>query len=221
MTARNLACVLNNMRRDVSPEAIDAVLPQTQCGLCTYAGCMPYAEAIVNDNAAINLCPPGGVAGLQAIAKLVAEDASPFIAAMEKSAKLPLVAVIREAECIGCTKCIQACPVDAILGAGKLMHTVISAECTGCELCIAPCPVDCIDLLTLPERDEQERQKRADLARNRYQKHQKRLSEETIIAHQAIRKPLLDSHNQEKKAYIQQAIQRARLKKTALATSGS
>lgn len=126
---------------------IDAILPQTQCGLCGYKGCLPYAEALVNKKASINLCPPGGVEGLKKLGEILQQDPTPYISDMEKKAKSPLRAVIREAECIGCTKCIQACPVDAILGASKSMHTVISDECTGCELCITPCPVDCIDMV--------------------------------------------------------------------------
>ena len=126
---------------------IDALLPQTQCGKCGHAGCLPYAEEL-SHGGAINKCPPGGVATIQALAELLGR---PFLAldpthGIEQERR---VAFIREAECIGCTKCIQACPVDAIMGASKRMHTVISAECTGCDLCVAPCPVDCIDLLPL------------------------------------------------------------------------
>src|SRR3982750_1664194 len=131
----------------ISAEHIDAILPQTQCGLCTFNGCMPYAKALADHQAEINLCPPGGINGLLALAKLLEKDPTPFIAEMTLKTKPPSRAVIREAECIGCTKCIQACPVDAILGASKLMHTIIPALCTGCELCLPPCPVDCIALV--------------------------------------------------------------------------
>ncbi|RCV90851.1 electron transport complex subunit RsxB [Billgrantia montanilacus] len=127
-------------------DTIDDALPQTQCGKCGYPGCRPYAEAIVAGEP-INRCPPGGDATVARLAELTGREPSP----LEEPAQPPLVALIREAECIGCTKCIQACPVDAILGASKRMHTVIAAECTGCELCIAPCPVDCIDLLPHPD----------------------------------------------------------------------
>lgn len=126
---------------------IDAVLPQTQCGLCGYGGCLPYAKAMVDGEASINLCPPGGVDTLHALADLLHCDPSPYVAELTEKALPPRVAIIREAECIGCTKCIQACPVDAIIGSAKLMHTVITDACTGCELCIPPCPVDCIDLI--------------------------------------------------------------------------
>lgn len=126
-------------------EQINALLPQTQCGQCGYPGCRPYSEAIA-DGDAINKCPPGGEETIQALADLLDVDPQP-LDAEHGTEKEPVVAWIREAECIGCTKCIQACPVDAILGAAKVMHTVIADECTGCDLCIEPCPVDCIDLI--------------------------------------------------------------------------
>lgn len=129
-------------------EQIDALLPQTQCGQCGHPGCRPYAEAISNGEA-INKCPPGGQATVDALANLLDVDSLPLDAEGSES-HIKRVAFIREAECIGCTKCIQACPVDAILGAAKQMHTVISAECTGCDLCVEPCPVDCIDMLPIP-----------------------------------------------------------------------
>ena len=124
-------------------EQIDKVLPQTQCGQCGYPGCRPYAEAIANDGAEINQCPPGGEAGIQALADLLGKEVIP-LNADNGEVKPKALAVIDEATCIGCTLCIQACPVDAILGAAKQMHTVIADECTGCELCLPPCPVDCI-----------------------------------------------------------------------------
>jgi electron transport complex protein RnfB len=126
-------------------EQINEILPQTQCGQCGHPGCRPYAEAIANGEA-INKCPPGGEAGIQALADLLDLEVIPLDEEHgEQSVKK--VAFIREAECIGCTKCLQACPVDAILGAAKQMHTVIVSECTGCDLCVEPCPVDCIDMI--------------------------------------------------------------------------
>lgn len=187
------------MHPKVSPEQIDAVLPQTQCGLCTFKGCMPYAEALAQEQAEINLCPPGGVDGLFAIAELLHKDATPFVTEMEQKAKLPSIAVIREAECIGCTKCIQACPVDAILGSAKQMHTVITDECTGCELCIAPCPVDCIDMVVIPTASNT-----AEHYRNRYQAREARLQQKTNES------PTIKN---DKKAYIQAALLRAKSKK--------
>ncbi len=128
-------------------EKIDALLPQTQCGQCGHPGCKPYAAAIAAGEA-INRCPPGGESTIQALADLLGREPLP-LDAEDTSSSVKRVAYIREDECIGCTKCIQACPVDAILGAAKLMHTVIIDECTGCDLCVKPCPVDCIDMLPL------------------------------------------------------------------------
>ncbi len=129
-----------------SAHDIDALLPQTQCTRCGYPGCRPYAEAIARGEAAINQCPPGGAATIGALARLLGRAVLPLNPdnGLEGPA---LVAVIDEAACIGCAKCLPPCPVDAILGAQKLMHTVVSALCTGCELCVAPCPVDCIRMV--------------------------------------------------------------------------
>lgn len=135
---------------DPIADQIDAVLPQTQCGQCGYPGCHPYAEAIAAGEAEINQCPPGGEEGIQQLAELLGVEPQP-LNAENGVEKPPTVAIIDEAVCIGCTKCIQACPVDAILGAAKVMHTVIEKECTGCELCVAPCPVDCIDMVPIEE----------------------------------------------------------------------
>jgi electron transport complex protein RnfB len=131
-------------------DQIDALLPQTQCGQCGFPGCRPYAEAIAAGEADINQCPPGGDSGIQALAELLGMDPKPLNAEhgvpQEKR-----VAVIDEQTCIGCTLCIQACPVDAIVGAAKQMHTVIAEECTGCDLCVAPCPVDCITMVPVKQ----------------------------------------------------------------------
>jgi len=128
-------------------QRIDALLPQTQCGKCGHPGCKPYAEGIASGEA-INKCPPGGDETIAALARLL--EVPTLQLDLERGPAPAQVAFIREAECIGCTKCIQACPVDAIVGAAKLMHTVIIDECTGCDLCVAPCPVDCIEMRPLP-----------------------------------------------------------------------
>jgi electron transport complex protein RnfB len=125
-------------------DQIEALLPQSQCGQCGYPGCRPYAEAVAGGEA-INRCAPGGESTIQELADLLGVEPQPLdVEGGEPPPKS--VAFIREAECIGCTKCIQACPVDAILGAAKHMHTVIASECTGCDLCVEPCPVDCIEM---------------------------------------------------------------------------
>lgn len=131
-------------------EQIDQHLPQLQCGKCGYAGCHAYAEAVAKGEAEINLCPPGGENTMLTLAKLLDRPPRPLEGGMEAQEPIPRVAVIDENLCIGCTLCIQACPVDAILGAAKLMHTVIASECTGCELCLPPCPVECIQMVPLP-----------------------------------------------------------------------
>jgi electron transport complex protein RnfB len=125
-------------------EQVNQLLPQTQCAQCGYPGCKPYARAIIEANEAINLCPPGGEHTVQGLAALLQQEAPPL--AHDTSSEASVVH-IREAECIGCTLCIQACPVDAILGASKQMHTVLSDICTGCNLCLEPCPVDCIEIV--------------------------------------------------------------------------
>ncbi|MEH6456046.1 MAG: electron transport complex subunit RsxB, partial [Cocleimonas sp.] len=138
------ASVKFKVEGDPLVDQVDNLLPQTQCGQCSYAGCRPYAEAIANGEAPINKCPPGGESTILALADLL--DVEPMELDEEAGVELdmPNVAVIIEEDCIGCTLCIQACPVDAIVGAAKLMHTVIEDECTGCDLCLPPCPVDCI-----------------------------------------------------------------------------
>ncbi len=128
---------------DALLERLDRLLPQTQCGQCGYGGCRPYAEAMANGEAGTDRCPPGGDAGARALADVLGIPAIPFDRTL--GAHLPpRVAVVVEADCIGCTKCIAACPVDAIIGGAKLMHVVLDDLCTGCELCVPPCPVDCI-----------------------------------------------------------------------------
>lgn len=145
------ASVKFKVEGDPLVEQIDTLLPQTQCGQCGYPGCKPYATAIADGKAEINRCPPGGQSTIQALADLLDVEATPLDAEHGVEAEVKTVAYIHEDLCIGCTKCIQACPVDAILGAAKQMHTVIGSECTGCDLCVEPCPVDCIDMLPVEQ----------------------------------------------------------------------
>ena|SRR5271170_4984305 len=133
-----------------SADDIDALLPQTQCTRCGYSGCRPYAEAIVAGAADINQCPPGGAVTIKALAALLERDPLP-LNPRNGTEGPPLVAQIDEEACIGCAKCLPPCPVDAILGAHKQMHTVLLSACTGCELCVAPCPVDCIRMVPRAE----------------------------------------------------------------------
>lgn len=139
------AAIRFKVEGDPLVDQLNEVLPQTQCGQCGHPGCRPYAEAIANGED-INKCPPGGEATIQKLADITGREPKPLDAAHGVE-EVKTVAYIREDECIGCTKCIQACPVDAIIGATRQMHTVIADECTGCDLCVDPCPVDCIDML--------------------------------------------------------------------------
>lgn len=124
---------------------VEGMLPQTQCGQCGYPGCRPYAEAVAKGEAEINRCPPGGNAVVRALARLLGKEPLPI----ERGAGKPkAVAVIDEADCIGCTLCLRACPVDAIIGAAKQLHGILASECTGCELCLTACPMDCIHMLS-------------------------------------------------------------------------
>ena len=148
---------------------LDALLPQTQCTKCGYAGCRPYAEAMATGEADINQCPPGGDATIAELAAALGRHPKP-LNPENGVFRPPQVAVIDEAICIGCTKCIVACPVDAIVGASKAMHTVIASWCTGCELCIPPCPVDCIALVPVDELPL------ADLSRARFESRTARLA---------------------------------------------
>lgn len=155
---------------------IEALLPQTQCRKCSFPGCRPYAEGIANGKAEINQCPPGGQQGIKALANLLGVDAMPLNEEFGKEQPQRRAFII-EADCIGCTKCLPPCPVDAILGASKFMHTVMTAECTGCELCVEPCPVDCIIMQPLPatEIENLDKQEQALQAKRRYQAKTQRL----------------------------------------------
>jgi len=208
---------------------INALLPQTQCTKCGYQGCLPYAQAIAANAAPINRCPPGGDVGIAKLARLL--EVPVMALDITCGAHQPLtVAVIDEQFCIGCTLCIQACPVDAILGANKFMHTVIATDCTGCDLCVAPCPVDCIAMVPVePNRLWTEAD--ASQARLRFEKRQTRISEMTATnirteaiaddeAHQSEEAPpaqpvmpAVAVENMDKHAVIAQALARARARR--------
>jgi Na+-translocating ferredoxin:NAD+ oxidoreductase subunit B len=144
------ASIRFKVEADPIVEQINAILPQTQCGQCGYPGCRPYAEAIANGDE-INKCPPGGQATIEKLADLMGVEVQDSAHGEEN---IKTVAFIHEDMCIGCTKCIQACPVDAIVGGTKSMHTVIKDECTGCDLCVAPCPTDCIEMIPVKDTPE-------------------------------------------------------------------
>lgn len=193
---KNLPLLFNTLALDAQPATIqdkvaliDACLPQTQCGLCDHPdGCLPYAAAIVIDNEPYNKCVPGGQPVTDAIAKIVDSgrrddtlQAAPSQWPIDPLSQRPaeVRAIIREDDCIGCTKCIPACPVDAIVGTGKHMHTIFTDLCTGCELCIAPCPVDCIDLVQVTrELSMSQRIAEQDDLRLRYHTHLNRVTEQ-------------------------------------------
>ncbi|MCC6923852.1 MAG: electron transport complex subunit RsxB [Nitrosomonas sp.] len=172
-------------------KAIDAVLPQTQCGQCGYPGCEPYAVAIVKGDADINQCPPGDAEGIRKIAALLGVEPKP-LNTRHGMPKPRAVAIIDENLCIGCTFCVRACPVDAIVGAAKQMHTVLTDECTGCELCIAPCPMDCIAMVPTEAFQGTDAQiadalkTKADRARLRYQFRLQRLLLEKTKRKEAV-----------------------------------
>jgi electron transport complex protein RnfB len=195
-----------------SVKDIDALLPQTQCKECGFPGCLPYAEALAQGTATINKCPPGGVETVKALGELLKIDSTPYLNEAIDNTRAPSVARIIEEDCIGCTKCIKACPVDAIIGSAKLMHSVIAHECTGCGLCVEPCPVDCIEMVALPSTHYDK-----DLARQRYKEKQIRLLRDEHEQQQLYReKSKLVDNAQDKEAkqqYILQALERAKAKR--------
>jgi Na+-translocating ferredoxin:NAD+ oxidoreductase subunit B len=195
---------------------IDALLPQTQCTRCGYPGCRPYAEAIADGAADINQCPPGGDAGIHALAALLGREVKPLNP--ENGVEQPRrIAVIDEALCIGCTLCIKACPVDAIVGAAKLMHTVVTELCTGCDLCVPPCPVDCIAMVSAA--DPAWDRVHADAARARFESRQARIETEKRGDRERLARNALaaktDPATERKRAVIQAAIERARARRRA------
>jgi electron transport complex protein RnfB len=197
----------------VTAKEIDACLPQTQCGECGYPGCMPYAQALASKQAPIDRCPPGGTKTLTELGALLNIDPTPYLSNKSLNTRAPARAIIREPECIGCTKCIQACPVDAILGSATQMHTILSHECTGCGLCIDPCPVDCIELI--PE-DKASYDK--DLARHRFEAKQIRALRDEHDKARAYRDKrqlstqINETDKQAKQAYVLEALARSQTK---------
>ena len=209
-------------------QRIDALLPQTQCGKCGHPGCKPYAAGIANGEP-INKCPPGGSETINALAELLHV---PVLELDVSRGSAPAqIAYIREAECIGCTKCIQACPVDAIVGAAKLMHTVIIDECTGCDLCVAPCPVDCIEMHPLPLssvlpivgglafslEEQQARADKRDHARRRFEQRNARLQreEQQKTAEREARAQRVAQPSESTLDPVQAALERVRAQKAA------
>lgn len=213
-----------------SVEAINALLPQTQCRRCGYEGCRPYAEAIASDTAPINRCPPGGAAGIARLADLLDTPPIPLDAGCGSEGPRT-VARIEGEHCIGCTKCIQACPVDAIMGAPKRMHTVLAELCTGCDLCVPPCPVDCIVMEPLspqPEPVWSDSDARAARGRHEARAHRlvrvaaerdRRLAERATTKLEALQTEPPGSETARKRAAIEAAIARARERAAARASA--
>ena len=189
---------------------IDSLLPQTQCQECGYKDCISYAKAIANDDEGYHLCAPGGETVLNKLAKLLKQDSAPYLDTVKDRYRKPSLAKIDESLCIGCVKCIKACPVDAIIGTAKQMHTVLNDQCTGCNLCVEPCPMDCISMIELPNAntDTANTQTKADIYRERYQAHQVRLQKNTKDS----AKPA-DKANSTKNSYVLAALQRVKQKK--------
>ena len=220
-------------------EAIDALLPQTQCTKCGYQGCRPYAEAIAQGDAEINQCPPGGAEGIGKLAKLLGRVEKPLNPA--NGVERPrTAALIDESRCIGCMLCINACPTDAIVGAAKQMHTVLTRYCTGCDLCLPPCPVDCIEMVELADLAEagnvhaaalalQTVTEMATVARGRYEFHQQRLARQATERAERLagkaRTHLEELENlptghhdvERKKAAVKAALERARVRRAGQA----
>lgn len=197
-------------------DQIDALLPQIHCEKCGYKGCKPYAQALANGEAEINLCHPGGEVTMQALAGLLNKPEQ-ALAPEAIDMQTPQTAVIEADQCIGCTKCIKVCPVDAIIGAAKKLHVVISDHCTGCTLCVPACPVDCIEIIPLDTKSpswvigaEPSRAELAEQSRARFEKRNNRLAKEQSKAKQQRQAVVQNSNYQSE---IEAAIARARNKR--------
>jgi electron transport complex protein RnfB len=237
-----LDCSVSNPLPPPPPSPADQIedlLPQTQCTKCGYPACRPYAEAIADGSANYNQCPPGGRQGIERLASYLGKPVIPLnpVNGIEKPRTR---AFIDEAICIGCTLCIQACPVDAIIGAAKQMHTILPDLCTGCDLCVAPCPVDCISMIevTTPLTGwDAWSQQQADAARERHDLRAQRLQREKQenearlaakaaaklreVESESTQSPEEKAEQARKKAIIQAAIERARLKKESAASDNT
>jgi Na+-translocating ferredoxin:NAD+ oxidoreductase subunit B len=200
----------------VNLEQVSACLPQTQCGLCNHDDCNAYALAIVQQKDTVNHCIPGGMPVLSALGDLTGQDISSFIAPMQKAQTPQTLAIIVEKDCVGCMKCINACPVDAIFGGAKRMHSILEKECNGCERCIAPCPVDCIEMVAVkPEKtttldsivkNAKHYKKRYEIKKQRQQQQRAKQQKRRILGKQADNLPA-------RQQFIQDAIARAQAKR--------
>jgi electron transport complex protein RnfB len=197
-------------------ERLDALLPQTQCRQCGHAGCRPYAAATATGAAGTDQCPPGGEAVARALAAALGRPYRPPDPRFG-TAKPPAVARIDEAACIGCALCIRACPVDAIAGAPKFMHTVIATECTGCELCLPPCPVDCIDMVGVAAATGAQRTAQAQRAKQRFRARERRLARERESAARAAAQRAAAAR---RRRTVARAIDRARTRLARKTASG-
>jgi Na+-translocating ferredoxin:NAD+ oxidoreductase subunit B len=205
---------------NITIDMVDDLLPQTQCGLCNYQGCRPYAQAMLEGKDSIDHCHPGGTNTLIDLANILNQDPKPYLEKVAAQYKPAAVVRIKEDECIGCTKCIQACPVDAIIGAGKQMHSIIEKDCNGCELCIEPCPVDCIDIIQLAEPNEQQARENKARNRQRYEARNRRLErmqEERKTQHKKAKKKATDNTSTQhaRQQAILAALNRVKKNKTA------
>jgi electron transport complex protein RnfB len=187
-------------------DTINNLLPQTQCEACGFKGCKPYAEALAQGETTIDLCAPGGVKVLKKLGDYLHIDPAPYLATVEKNYRPPSVAMIDEDLCIGCLKCVNACPIDSIIGAAKLMHTVVSDLCSGCGLCVEPCPMDCIEIQPLPEYDAATQTRKTAQWRTQYEQRNIRLQK--IVSAPKAPPQSLD----EKKAAIAAALMRKKAK---------
>lgn len=193
---------------------IHALLPQTQCQMCGFDDCRAYAKAIAHGEAGIELCAPGGEWVLEGLASLCQTSAEPLKRFVQKNYRPPKTMTIRQDECIGCTKCIQACPVDAVIGTGKMRHDILTDACNGCELCLPVCPVDCIDEAAVGESPWQFQMRHQSQGLKRYESRQKRMNNVLDPIDSSTEVGSAEDRQTMRKQEIQRALERARQKKT-------